>query len=104
MVTADDDKEDNSDLMMAVNTVYHNNNDSRLLSFPGDIQYEENSGQNSPHQEKIKKESWPRGAAFMAASWAFTLSLHSLLYLPVSILHHGGLVFLLMYIFLLVVT
>ena len=80
-----------------MNTIFQN------LSFPGDINYEDNSGQSSPHQEKKKKESWPRGADFLAATWAFTLSLHSLLYLPVSILHHGGLVFLLMYTFLLVV-
>ena len=46
------------------------------------------------------RQRWPRGSDSLAATWAFTLSLHSLLLLPVSILRHGGLVFLLQYLVL----
>ena len=75
----------------------------QALSFPRDISYEVSDGQDPPHKDKTHKQQWPRGADSLAATWAFTLSLHSVLYLPVAILHHGGLVFLLMYIFMLVV-
>jgi len=46
---------------------------------------------------------WPRGADSLASSWAFTLSLHSLLYLPQAVIRHGGVVFLLMYLSLVVI-
>ena len=53
------------------------------------------------HQTSGQK--WSRGADSLASAWAFTLSLHSLLYLPEAVLRHGGVVFLLMYVFLLVI-
>ena len=55
----------------------------------------------STHLMAVPK--WPRGADSLAATWAFTLSLHTLLYLPEAVLRHGGVVFLLMYLGLLVV-
>jgi len=54
--------------------------------------------QNPPTNQK-----WSRGADSLASSWSFTLSLHSLLYLPEAILRHGGVVFLIMYLFLLII-
>lgn len=58
----------------------------------------------SPTSER--RQMWPRGAEFLAASWAFTLSLHSLWVLPITILQHtsesrGALPFLLAYTLLL---
>ena len=48
-------------------------------------------------------QKWSRGADSLASCWSFTLSLHSVLYLPEAILRHGGVVFLLIYIFLLII-
>ena len=75
----------------------------QTLSFPREMGYKGSSEQDSLPTDNVKKQSWPRGADSLAATWAFTLSLHSLLYLPVAILQHGGLVFLSMYILVLVV-
>ena len=46
---------------------------------------------------------WPRGADSLASTWAFTLSLHSLLYLPEAVARQGGVVFLLMYLGLVII-
>ena len=46
---------------------------------------------------------WPRGADSLASTWAFTLSLHTLLYLPEAVIKHGGVVFLLMYLGLVII-
>jgi len=54
-------------------------------------------------KSKPKSEQWPRGSDFLASTWAFTLSLHSLWSLPIVIIQHGGLVFLLIYMLLLVI-
>ena len=54
---------------------------------------------NAPEMNNSK---WPRGADSLASSWAFTLSLHSLLYLPQAVIRHGGVVFLLMYLSLVI--
>jgi len=51
---------------------------------------------------KVKKERWPHSPDFLAATLAFTLSLHSVWSLPISILQNGGLSFLLMYFVMLV--
>ena len=48
----------------------------------------------NPVQEE---DTWPSHYDFLASAWAFTLSLHSVLVLPVVITQHGGLVFLLIY-------
>ena len=40
---------------------------------------------------------WPGSTDPLAASWAFTLSLHSLWSLPITVLQQGGLAFLLAY-------
>ena len=48
-----------------------------------------------------KSERWPGGSDFLAYTWAFTLSLHSLWSLSIVIMQHGGLVFLLIYMLLL---
>jgi len=54
-------------------------------------------------KSKSKSERWPRGSDFLASTWAFTLSLHSLWSLPIVIIQHGGLVFLLIYMLLLAI-
>jgi len=46
------------------------------------------------HQNKPR---WPRGSDYLGSTCAFTLSLHSLWSLPISVLQHGGVTFLLMY-------
>ena len=51
----------------------------------------------------VPATKWPRGADSLASTWAFTLSLHTLLYLPEAVIRHGGVVFLLMYLGLLVI-
>eukprot|EP00092_Neocalanus_flemingeri_P033013 GFUD01035905.1.p1 GENE.GFUD01035905.1~~GFUD01035905.1.p1 ORF type:complete len:666 (-),score=128.90 GFUD01035905.1:19-2016(-) len=48
-------------------------------------------------------ERWPGESDFLASTWAFTLSLHSLWSLPIVIIQHGGLVFLLIYMLLLAI-
>lgn len=45
-----------------------------------------------------RPEVWPGSTDPLAASWAFTLSLHSLWSLPITVLQQGGLAFLLAYI------
>merc|ERR1711892_251689 len=40
---------------------------------------------------------WPSGCEFLSSTWAFSLSLHSLWSLPISVLQHGGVAYLLMY-------
>ena len=42
-------------------------------------------------------EVWPRGSDHLFSCWAFTLSLHSLWTLPMMVVQHGGLAFLLIY-------
>ena len=54
-------------------------------------------------QKPSSSQKWSRGADSLASCWSFTLSLHSLIYLPEAILRHGGVVFLAMYLFLLVI-
>jgi len=51
---------------------------------------------------KVKKEQWSHSPDFLASVLAFSLSLHSIWSLPISILQHGGLTFLLMYFCMLV--
>ena len=51
----------------------------------------------------VPSTKWPRGADSLASTWAFTLSLHTLLHLPEAVIRHGGVVFLLMYLGLLVI-
>ena len=48
----------------------------------------------------IKGDKWPGSLDFLASSWAFSLSLHSLWSLPLAVIQNGGLVFILVYIFL----
>jgi len=60
------------------------------------------SDHNAHPVEKTSTQKWSRGADSLAATWAFTLTFHSLLYLPLSIIRHGGLVFLMMYLLMLV--
>ena len=45
-------------------------------------------------------ERWPGPLDFLASSWVFTISLHSLWSLPVAVIRHGGIVFVLVYILL----
>jgi len=94
----------------ATNKFYQNwqKHEERKVWVPSDGQY---LAQTS--QKKIKdnskpvylsisheKPKWPSRLEFLGSSWAFTLSLHSLWSLPVSIIQHGGAAFLLLYIFL----
>ena len=51
----------------------------------------------------LSTTKWPRGADSLASTWAFTLSLHTLLYLPEAVIRHGGVVFLLMYLGLVII-
>jgi len=46
---------------------------------------------------KKEQPNWPKGSDFLASTWSFTLSLHSLWFLPISTLQNGGVTFLLMY-------
>jgi len=46
---------------------------------------------------KEARPRWPRGSDFLGSTCAFTLSLHSLWSLPISVLQHGGVSFLMMY-------
>ena len=55
------------------------------------------------HHNITNTRKWPRGADSLASSWAFTLSLHSLLYLPQAVIRHGGVVFLMMYLGLVII-
>jgi len=52
-------------------------------------------------QSTSKHERWPGQLDFLSSTLAFSLSFHSLWSLPIVIVQHGGLVFLLIYIFLL---
>ena len=52
---------------------------------------------------EVVNTKWPRGADSLASTWAFTLSLHSLLYLPQAVIRHGGVAFLLMYLSLVII-
>ena len=54
-------------------------------------------------KSKPEVERWPGESDFLASTWAFTLSLHSLWSLPIVIIQHGGLVFLLIYMLLLAI-
>ena len=56
--------------------------------------------QTSFTKPRQRTERWPGPLDFLASSWAFSLSLHSLWSLPVAVIRHGGLVFLLVYILL----
>jgi len=53
---------------------------------------------------KVRKERWPHSPDFLASVLAFSLSLHSIWSLPISILQNGGLTFLLMYFSMLIVV
>ena len=44
-----------------------------------------------------KRAHWPRGSDYLGSTLAFSLSLHSLWSLPISVLQHGGVTFLLLY-------
>lgn len=55
------------------------------------------------HHQIVTSRKWPRGADSLASSWAFTLSTHSLLYLPQAVIRHGGVVFLMMYLSLVII-
>ena len=44
-----------------------------------------------------KKSSWSTQTGFLTASLAFSLSPHSLLLLPLAVIRHGGVAFLLLY-------
>jgi len=62
---------------------------------------EESRNQEIPNLETSSKNEtwakWPRGSDFLGSTCAFTLSLHSLWSLPISVLQHGGVTYLLMY-------
>lgn len=63
---------------------------------------EDSNNQEIPNIEApIKNDKWtrwPRGSDFLGSTCAFTLSLHSLWSLPVLVVQHGGVTFLLIYI------
>jgi len=63
---------------------------------------EESNNQEIPNIEAPNKHDkwtrWPRGSDFLGSTCAFTLSLHSLWSLPVYVIKHGGVTFLLIYI------
>lgn len=63
----------------------------------------QDGSQHNLLKPKTKSERWPGGTDFLASAWAFTLSLHSLLVLPIVIIQHGGVVFLLIYLVLLII-
>ena len=68
---------------------------------------ETNRGSDGGSQEGLltnneDKSGWRNSSDFLASTFAFTLSLHSLLSLPLLVLQHGGLAFLLLYGLLLV--
>ena len=48
----------------------------------------------------VRRERWPGSLDFLAASWSFTLSLHSMWSLPIAVIQQGGIVFVLAYILL----
>ena len=48
----------------------------------------------------MRRERWPGSLDFLASSWSFTLSLHSVWSLPIAVIQHGGIVFVLVYILL----
>ena len=51
-------------------------------------------------KSQARRERWPGSLDFLAASWSFTLSLHSVWSLPIAVVQHGGIVFVLVYILL----
>ena len=53
--------------------------------------------------DKKDNNNWVHGWDFLFATWGFSLSLHSLWSLPVAVLQHGGVAFVLMYLILLLV-
>ena len=53
--------------------------------------------------DKKDGDKWVHGWDFLLASWGFSLSLHSLWSLPIAVLQHGGLAFIIMYLVLLFV-
>ena len=68
---------------------------------------ETSAGSNGESEEGLlsRKDSntgWANSSDFLASTFAFTLSFHSLLSLPLIVLRHGGLAFLLLYGLLLV--
>ena len=50
----------------------------------------------------VERARWPRGLEFLAAATSFSLSSHTVWLLPVCVMQHGGLTFLLMFSLLLV--
>jgi SNF family Na+-dependent transporter len=46
---------------------------------------------------KEEKPKWSRGSDFLGSTWAFSLSLHSLWVLPLSVVQYGGIAYLLLY-------
>jgi len=51
-------------------------------------------------KSQVRRERWPGSLDFLASSWSFTLSLHSIWSLPIAVIQHGGIVFVLVYILL----
>merc|ERR1711892_43747 len=53
--------------------------------------------------DKKDGNKWVHGWDFLSATWGFSLSLHSLWSLPIAVLQHGGIAFVIMYLVLLCV-
>jgi len=68
-----------------------------------DHQESQSGSQATLLSPKLVKQRWPRGSDFLGASTSFTLSLHTLWMLPVSVMMHGGVTFLLMYTVMLII-
>jgi len=102
MAAADDETDEYENTLVNGHLVRNRNTDTRTLSFPQDIHYNVSPEPSLRKTAKPSSQIWSRGAESLSSCWGFTLSLHSVLVLPVALLQHGGLTFLLMYTFLLV--
>jgi len=75
---------------------HHQTSTYRVQSNPSP----QSSSGRSIVKSQMRRERWPGSLDFLASSWSFTLSLHSVWSLPIAVIQHGGIVFVLVYILL----
>jgi len=86
--------------MLASNNIETRDSSEDVKTPVWDKKYSENVSYLS--FEKHRRPQWPRGSEYVGCLLGFTLSVHSLVYLPVIMIQNGGISFLFLYIIVLV--